>query len=313
MTRAAEWDARWWSPIINAEHLAMRERVGIVDLSRVRDLRRDRPRRLRLSRAPVRQQGRRRRRAGRSTRRSSSGRRDPRRPDHHAAGPRSVPGGDRRRDGHARYEAVHRPRSPDDGSAQLHDATNQWTTIGLWGPRARDVLQSDHRRRRQPRRLPVPDERRPSTSTASGPWPRGSATSASSAGRSTSRSSRACGSGTPSGRRAEPRHGGRRDRRRTPSPPGSRRATEPTAPSSSSTSTWSRPAWPGRRSRTPTSSARRPISRQRAEPAGRDPVHADRRRPDLGDRHQALHARPRADPDPRRASGWSTPRAAART
>ena len=33
MPRAAEWDARWWSPIINAEHLAMRERAGIVDLT----------------------------------------------------------------------------------------------------------------------------------------------------------------------------------------------------------------------------------------------------------------------------------------
>ena len=33
MPRAAEWDARWWSPIINAEHLAMRERAGYVDLS----------------------------------------------------------------------------------------------------------------------------------------------------------------------------------------------------------------------------------------------------------------------------------------
>src|ERR671935_34107 len=31
--REAEWDARWWSPIINAEHLAMRDRAGIVDLS----------------------------------------------------------------------------------------------------------------------------------------------------------------------------------------------------------------------------------------------------------------------------------------
>ena len=29
---------------------------------------------------------------------------------------------------------------PADGSAQLHDATNQWTTLGLWGPRARDIL-----------------------------------------------------------------------------------------------------------------------------------------------------------------------------
>jgi len=31
--RTAEWDARWWSPIINAEHLAMRERAGLFDLS----------------------------------------------------------------------------------------------------------------------------------------------------------------------------------------------------------------------------------------------------------------------------------------
>ena len=31
--REAEWDARWWSPIINAEHLAMRDRAGIFDLS----------------------------------------------------------------------------------------------------------------------------------------------------------------------------------------------------------------------------------------------------------------------------------------
>ena len=31
--RPNEWDARWWSPIINAEHLAMRENAGIFDLS----------------------------------------------------------------------------------------------------------------------------------------------------------------------------------------------------------------------------------------------------------------------------------------
>ncbi len=31
---------------------------------------------------------------------------------------------------------------PDDGSAQIHDQTNAWTTLGLWGPRARDILQS---------------------------------------------------------------------------------------------------------------------------------------------------------------------------
>src|SRR2546430_8464547 len=33
MPRRNEWDARWWSPIINAEHLAMRDRVAMVDLS----------------------------------------------------------------------------------------------------------------------------------------------------------------------------------------------------------------------------------------------------------------------------------------
>ena len=31
--REAEWDTRWWSPVINAEHLAMRDRAGIFDLS----------------------------------------------------------------------------------------------------------------------------------------------------------------------------------------------------------------------------------------------------------------------------------------
>jgi glycine cleavage system aminomethyltransferase T/glycine/D-amino acid oxidase-like deaminating enzyme len=31
--REHEWDARWWSPIINAEHMAMRESVGMVDLT----------------------------------------------------------------------------------------------------------------------------------------------------------------------------------------------------------------------------------------------------------------------------------------
>ena len=31
--RGAEWEARWWSPIIDAEHLAMRDACGLVDLS----------------------------------------------------------------------------------------------------------------------------------------------------------------------------------------------------------------------------------------------------------------------------------------
>ena len=33
MDRPAEWESRWWSPVINAEHLAMRDCAGLVDLS----------------------------------------------------------------------------------------------------------------------------------------------------------------------------------------------------------------------------------------------------------------------------------------
>lgn len=33
MDRTNEWDSRWWSPIINAEHLALRRRAGLIDLS----------------------------------------------------------------------------------------------------------------------------------------------------------------------------------------------------------------------------------------------------------------------------------------
>ena len=47
--------------------------------------------------------------------------------------------------------------------------------------------------------------------------------------------------------------------------------------------------------------------------AGRDPLDADRRRPDVVVRRQALHARPRADPHAGRASRSSTRRAAGRT
>jgi Glycine cleavage system T protein (aminomethyltransferase) len=33
MPREAEWESRWWSPVINAEHLAMRDACGLIDLS----------------------------------------------------------------------------------------------------------------------------------------------------------------------------------------------------------------------------------------------------------------------------------------
>jgi glycine cleavage system aminomethyltransferase T/glycine/D-amino acid oxidase-like deaminating enzyme len=31
LDREAEWDRRWWSPIVNAEHLALRDRVGLIE------------------------------------------------------------------------------------------------------------------------------------------------------------------------------------------------------------------------------------------------------------------------------------------
>ncbi len=33
MPRENEWDSRWWSPIVNAEHLRMREAAGVIDLT----------------------------------------------------------------------------------------------------------------------------------------------------------------------------------------------------------------------------------------------------------------------------------------
>jgi glycine cleavage system aminomethyltransferase T/glycine/D-amino acid oxidase-like deaminating enzyme len=33
MPRSGEWESRWWSPIINAEHLAMRDSSALIDLS----------------------------------------------------------------------------------------------------------------------------------------------------------------------------------------------------------------------------------------------------------------------------------------
>ena len=53
-------------------------------------------------------------------------------------------------------------RLPADGSATLVDVTTAWTTIGLWGPRARDILASVTVGRRLARGLPVrhvPDDR----------------------------------------------------------------------------------------------------------------------------------------------------------
>jgi glycine cleavage system aminomethyltransferase T len=141
MRRDAEWDARWWSPIISAEHLAMRERVGLVDLSAFAIFDVGGPGALAYLQGlvvgqmdvPV----------GRVVYT----------PLLNAAGGivadltimrlgrdefRVVTGGGMgMRD--KKWFADH---LPSDGSAQLFDATSTFTTIGIWGPRARDVVAS---------------------------------------------------------------------------------------------------------------------------------------------------------------------------
>ncbi len=139
--RAAEWDARWWSPIINAEHLAMRENAGIFDLSSfaIFDVKgagalaalqgavlaqMDVPVG-RVVYTPVLSQG---------------------------GGFRSDLTIMRLGDDWFRIVtgAAHGMADrklftdalPPDGSASIVDVTTGWTTIGLWGPRARDILAS---------------------------------------------------------------------------------------------------------------------------------------------------------------------------
>jgi glycine cleavage system aminomethyltransferase T/glycine/D-amino acid oxidase-like deaminating enzyme len=141
MPREAEWESRWWSPIINAEHLAMRDRVGIVDLSAFVIFDVTGPgaceylERLAVNKVDV-------------------------APGKTVYTPLLNPAGRILADltimrlAHDRFRVVtgggmgmrdkkiFTDQLPADGSAQLHDVTNQWTTIGVWGPRARDVVQS---------------------------------------------------------------------------------------------------------------------------------------------------------------------------
>jgi glycine cleavage system aminomethyltransferase T/glycine/D-amino acid oxidase-like deaminating enzyme len=140
-TRPAEWDARWWSPIINAEHLAMREHAGIFDLSAFAIFDVQGPGALdALQHAVLAQMD---VPAGRVVYTPVLG-----------------PGGGFKSDltimrlGDEEFRVVtggahgmadrklFTDRLPADGSASLVDVTTAWTTIGLWGPRARDILSS---------------------------------------------------------------------------------------------------------------------------------------------------------------------------
>jgi glycine cleavage system aminomethyltransferase T len=141
MRRDAEWDSRWWSPIISAEHLAMRDRVGIVDLSAFAIFDVTGPGACGyldgLVVSPM----------------DVSVGRVVYTPLLNAAGGivadltiirlgrdlfRVVTGGGMgMRD--RKWFVDH---LPEDGTAQLADVTSAWTTIGVWGPRARDLVSS---------------------------------------------------------------------------------------------------------------------------------------------------------------------------
>jgi glycine cleavage system aminomethyltransferase T/glycine/D-amino acid oxidase-like deaminating enzyme len=139
MERTAEWESRWWSPVINAEHLAMRDSAAIVDLSAFAILEVSGPgalaavQSLAVAQLDV--------AVGRVVYTSFL---DPdggivadltvmrMAPDRF----RIVTGGATGRSD-AKWISDHLP--PD---AFLADLTSGWTTIGLWGPAARDVLAS---------------------------------------------------------------------------------------------------------------------------------------------------------------------------
>jgi glycine cleavage system aminomethyltransferase T/glycine/D-amino acid oxidase-like deaminating enzyme len=142
MERPAEWESRWWSPIINAEHLAMRDAAGIVDLSAFTILDVTGPgalaglQRIAVAQLDV--------PAGRTVYT----------PFLNEAG-RFVADLTIMRLGANQFRVVTgaadggrdaqwiSDRLPDD--AQLADVSSAWSTIGLWGPRVHDVLASVNR------------------------------------------------------------------------------------------------------------------------------------------------------------------------
>ncbi len=143
--RPHEWDRRWWSPIQNAEHLAMRERVAMVDLSPFVIFDFTGPgalaylQHMATNNVEV--------KVGRSV-----------------YTPLLTEGGGFKADltmlrlGDEHFRVVtgafdgprdkhwFRSHLPEDGQVQMTDLTSAMVTIGVWGPKARDLVQSitDH-------------------------------------------------------------------------------------------------------------------------------------------------------------------------
>jgi glycine cleavage system aminomethyltransferase T/glycine/D-amino acid oxidase-like deaminating enzyme len=141
MPREHEWDARWWSPIVNAEHLRMRESAGVVDLTAfaVFDITGpgalDAVQRTCVAQCDV-----------------AVGKVIYTPVLDHKGGFRSDLTVMRLGDDHFRVVTggAHgmadrkwfADQLPDDGSTRLTDHTDEISTIGLWGPKARDILAS---------------------------------------------------------------------------------------------------------------------------------------------------------------------------
>src|SRR5271165_3451834 len=139
MERPAEWESRWWSPVINAEHLAMRDACALVDLSAFAVLEVSGPaaldavQTLAVAQMNV--------AVGRVVYTSwldeSGGFRADLTIMRLAADRFRVVTGGATGMSDAKWISDHLPEG-----AFLADLTSAWTTIGLWGPRARDVLAS---------------------------------------------------------------------------------------------------------------------------------------------------------------------------
>ena len=141
MPRTSEWEARWWSPIINAEHLQMRETAGLVDLTAfcifdvvgagsLDTVQRTAMRQMDVAVGKV------------------------------VYTPVLTPNGGFRSDltimrlAHDHFRVVtggahgmadlkwFRDQLPADGTAQVVDQTSAFTTLGIWGPNARAILES---------------------------------------------------------------------------------------------------------------------------------------------------------------------------
>ena len=141
MPRTAEWESRWWSPIINAEHLQMRETAGIVDLSAFAIFDVTGPGALALvQKVALRQMD---VAVGRVVYTPVLAQNGGfvsdltimRLAKNHF---RVVTGG-----AHGMADKKwFSDQLPEDGSAQIVDLTSAYTTVGIWGPNARKIVQA---------------------------------------------------------------------------------------------------------------------------------------------------------------------------